>query len=205
MDLPAWGSLPIEKIDAGSYRIVMSYGDGKVEEKTVEIGRSDAVKLEFNYRPAPLPEPAPEKPVRPSSELRFNTIGAMVGSSFSVPWLIGTLHGTWAPWSYSFFELGMDVGTISGEADVTHFSLYPFIRYNFFLPIGEGGWYAGAGAGYMRSAYTYPEGKLVQSIIAADITTGYFFGFGLNVSYSFRTDFSSASNKLAVGYSYRFK
>ena len=116
------------------------------------------------------------------------------------------MQGTIAPWRYSFFNLGMDVGTVSGESDTKHFFLYPFAHYAFFLPFtNESGWYAGAGAGFMMAAYTFPEGKVSRNIFTADVSTGYIFGFGLTISYSFRTDFKTGSNKIALGYSYRFK
>jgi hypothetical protein len=58
-ELPAWGTLPIAKINAGSYRVSIRYGDGKTEEKTVEVGRNESKKLEFTYKPAPAAQPAP--------------------------------------------------------------------------------------------------------------------------------------------------
>jgi len=201
--LPAWGSIPIDKINAGTYRVVMTYGDGKTEEKTVEVGREETATLDFNYRPAPLPSPAPvrsKREIAPEAA-RLNTIGAAIGSSFSAPWFIGTIEGTYAPWRFSFFDLGVDGGLISGEKDVTHYSLYPFAHYAFFWPFtGSIGWYAGAGGGLMMASYTFPEGTVTRNIWAADAATGFIFGFGLTVSYSLRTDFSTANNKFAVGY-----
>ena len=204
VELPAWATLPIEKINAGSYRIVMSYKDGRTEVKNVQVGREDAITVEFIYRPAPLPDPRPPRN-SPAGSARLWTVGASVGSSFSAPWLIATLEGTIAPFRYSFFDLGMDVGMLSGDRDVNHFSLYPFVRCAFFYPLGGGGWYAGAGAGLMIANYTFPEGKVSRNIWTADITTGYIFRFGLTASYSFRTDFKSVNHKVAVGYSFRFK
>ncbi|MDR1419886.1 MAG: caspase family protein, partial [Treponema sp.] len=64
-ELPAYGTLPIPRIAAGSYTVKMSYSGGRTEEKTVEIGRSEAKKLEFTYRPAPAPAPVPA--ARPAS------------------------------------------------------------------------------------------------------------------------------------------
>jgi len=57
-DLPAWGTLPISRINAGTYEVTMRYGDGKVEQRSVEIGRSESKKLEFTYRVALQPAPA---------------------------------------------------------------------------------------------------------------------------------------------------
>lgn len=51
VEMPEWGSLPIARINAGSYKITMRYTDGKVEERSVAIGRSEAMKIEFDYKP----------------------------------------------------------------------------------------------------------------------------------------------------------
>jgi len=219
-ELPDWGSLPVEKINAGNYRVVMRYEDGKTEEKTVEVGRSQDVKLEFSYRPTPLPaQPAPQpakpKPARPPREKRdidtsayhLNSLGASVGTTFAAPLFTGTVQGTYAPWKSSFFELGMDIGLLSGNTDVSYFSLYPFVHYAFFVPITQNsGWYAGAGGGFMFASYTFPdEGKITGNTFAADVSTGFILGPGITISYTLRTNFSSVSNKVAVGWSYRFK
>jgi len=220
VDMPAWGSLPIERINAGSYRVVMRYDDGKTEEKSIEVGREQSAKVEFQYRPpAPKPEPMPVQPRQPRQPkppverqpiapeaARLNTIGASVGSSFAAPWVVGTVEGTIAPWKYSFFGLGMDVGLVSGAPDLEHLTLYPFARYALFVPFDNTiGWYAGAGAGYMYTSYALAgEGEASEGSIVADFSTGFILG-GITVSYSIRTDFNSASNKFAVGYLYRFK
>jgi len=237
VDIPAYGSLPIEKINSGTYQIVIRYEDGKTETKTVEVGRSQAAKLDFTYhppvpkplpppKPVPVPKPAPEpKPApapKPSPEPRqpketqkrelaptaayLNALGVSAGTSFSAPWLIGTVQGAFAPWKNMFFNLGLDLGTVSGETDAGHFSLYPFIRYAFFVPVtNTGGWYAAFGAGPYYARYTFTGSPAVSAwFFLADISTGYIFGNGITLSYTLSTDFSSASNKVGVGYTYRF-
>ena len=70
-ELPAWGSLPIAQISAGNYRVTMRYVDGKSEEKTIEAGRNESRKVEFNYRPATQPAPTVQPiapPVQPASQ-----------------------------------------------------------------------------------------------------------------------------------------
>ena len=76
-------------------------------------------------------------------------MGVSAGTSFSAPWFIGTVQGTLAPFRYSFLEIGLDFGFLSGAADVEYFSLYPFVHYAFYMPVSftKGGWYAGLGAG----------------------------------------------------------
>jgi formylglycine-generating enzyme required for sulfatase activity len=89
VELAAWGSLPIKKINAGTYRVTMRYTDGKTEEKTVEVGRAQEAKLEFSYRPPqPAPTPAPTAqpaapPQRPVSDnmVRINGGTFQMGSN----------------------------------------------------------------------------------------------------------------------------
>jgi len=218
VELPAWGSLPIEKINAGTYRVVMRYEDGKTEEKTIEVGRSQTVKVEFDYRPAPLPQPAPAKPVRPPSEknsrnidpaaYRLNTIGISIGSSFADPLLIASVHGTFSPIRSLFLGLGFDVGMISGiEGTESYYSLYPFTRVGYFLPLNEKfGWHISIGIGYMTGMYTFFKGDIPVdvNVFAADFATGFNLWNMIDISYALRTDFGSANNKLTVGYTYRF-
>jgi len=116
IELPAWSSLPITKIDAGNYRVTMRYEDGKIEEKTIQIGRAESAKLEFSYnpivQPVPLPSPPAQRQREATPDTRLWTLGASAGTSFTRPWLIGTVHGTLAPFNYSFLDIGLDVGML---------------------------------------------------------------------------------------------
>jgi hypothetical protein len=145
---------------------------------------------------------------------RFWSIGVSAGTSFAAPWAIGTIRGTIAPLRYSFLELGLDYGMISGIVDAEfYYSLYPFIHYNLFLPFVppagrkgvSGGWYAGVGGGYMLGEYTFPEEKMPVNILALDVTTGIILWNMLDISYTLRTNLKSANNKMSIGYTYRFK
>ena len=138
---------------------------------------------------------------------KFWSIGLSAGTSFAAPWAIGTVHGTIAPFRNSFFELGFDYGMISRIADVEqYYSMYPFIHAAFFLPFKKsGGWYAGAGGGYMHGKYTFPEGDIPVNIFAVDAVTGINIGNMLDVSYTARSNFKSVNHKAAVGCTYRFK
>jgi len=78
--------------------------------------------------------------------------------------------------------------------------------YAFFVPFGDNGLYAGAGAGYMYSSYTFPdEGKTFDNFLAYDFSAGFIFKNGITVAYTLRTNFDALANKFAIGYSYRFK
>ena len=146
-------------------------------------------------------------------QARFWSLGISAGTSFAAPWFIGTIHGTVAPLRYSFFEIGFDLGLLSGVADVGYYSLYPYVHYAlylpFTLPVGRrstsAGWYIGAGGCCMIAELDYLEGKVSKNIFAADFTTGFNIGNVFDISYTLRTNFKDAENKVSVGYTYRFK
>jgi len=221
VDLPAWGNWSSDKeINAGTYRITIRYEDGKTEEKTVELGRSETQKVEFDYRPVPLPlHPVVTPVTRATPEpaaTRLWTVGAAVGTAFSAPWLIGTIHGTIAPFNYSFLELGVDAGILQGSdaayAKYGYVSLCPFAYYCFFLPLdkyglNKFGLYAGIGGGLMYVSYDFQGdgGKYSESIPVASASAGVIIFDMFNISYTLRTNFSGFNSKVSAGYSYRFR
>ena len=159
-------------------------------------------------RPAPMPMPGTPVKEERSAETspRLWTVGASVGTSFAAPWVIATARGTIAPIDYALIELGFDAGFISGAADASgYYSLYPFVHVAYYRPFGRIGVYAGGGAGFMKLSYTFPEGEYSENIFAGALTAGVNLFDMVNVSYTFRTNFKSASSKMSVGYTYRFK
>jgi len=140
---------------------------------------------------------------------RLWTVGVSAGSSFADPLVIATIRGTVAPLRYSFLELGCDAGFVSVYDDVeSYYSLYPFARIGLFAPSsGRGGWYIGAGGGYMIGKYTFAggDGPVDVNVFAADFVTGFNLFDIIDISYTLRTNFASASNKISVGYTYRFR
>ena len=158
-------------------------------------------------------EPKPPKEARlvNPEATRLNTIGASVGSTFAAPLLIGTVHGTWSPFKYSFAELGIDLGMQSSIKDAEYYSMYPFFNYALFVPFvlssgaGRGGWYAGAGCGWMTGRYVFPEGEAGINIFALNIITGFNIANGFDLSWTMRTDFNGVNHKVSAGYVYRFK
>ena len=137
---------------------------------------------------------------------KFWSIGVSVGTTFADPWLIGTVRGTIAPFRYSFLELGFDAGFISSVEGVSYYSLYPFINAAFFLPFARfAGMYIGIGGGFMSAEYSLDAYTESKRIPAMNFTAGLNFWNFFDISYTLRTDFKSASNKLALGFSYRFK
>ena len=108
-----------------------------------------------------------------------------------------------------FFELGCDVGILTMSDKVeSYYSIYPYAHVAFFLPFPtrKGGFYVGAGAGYMMSYYKFADGDIQNNIFAINATAGFNLFDFLDISYTIRVkpDFESASNKLSIGYVYRF-
>ena len=168
-------------------------------------GPSDAVDTVSRARPAPLPfAPPPRETARPSTDARLWSVGASVGSALSRPWLIGTVRGTIAPWANSFLQIGLDYGMLSGDADVGYYSLYPFAHYAYYMPFERGGWYIGAGGGFMYASYEFPEGQHETNTFFVAFTAGVLLFNWLDISYALRTNFTAAKNKVSVGYTYRF-
>ncbi|MCL2765865.1 MAG: hypothetical protein FWD40_11400 [Treponema sp.] len=136
----------------------------------------------------------------------FNTIGASLGTSFIDPVIIATIHGTYSPIRNFFIEPGLEIGFISIYSDVEKFyCIYPFVNLGYFMPFREkGGLFAGTGAGYMTGSYTFSYGSADINTFAVNIFAGVNLFDMLNISYTVRTNFKRASNKLAIGYVYRF-
>jgi hypothetical protein len=142
---------------------------------------------------------------------RFWSLGAAAGSSFTSPWLIGTVLGTVAPFPYTLVELGCDFGFIHGyqdRADAGYFSFYPFAHLNGYIPLMSlGGLYGGAGGGVMLAFYSYEGEGRSYAVPAFDVTTGLYAGKGrhyVTAAYTLRTDFGQVNHKVSLGYSYRF-
>jgi len=162
-------------------------------------------------------EPKEPKPVDREVDKndRLWTIGVSAGTSLATPLIIGTVHGTIAPINNLFLEIGIDAGLFTSfDPDEyyldNYYSLYPFVHVAGFVPFGDkGGWYVGAGAGLMIVSYDFKyddaNANYSDTIFAVDITTGFnLFNF-LDISYTLRTNFEGASNKISVGIVYRFK
>ena len=151
-------------------------------------------------------------PTKDPEDMKLKTLGVSLGTAFDTPLVIGTVHGTIAPFSGSFFDLGIDAGYGTSLDDVEYFSLYPFANFALFVPFPRtadgkrGGWYAGVGIGAMFANYTFKvAGTIWDTIIATNIVTGFNLFDMLDISYTIRTDFNLANSKLSVGYVYRFK
>jgi len=67
------------------------------------------------------------------------------------------------------------------------------------------GWYAGVGFGAMFANYIYNvAGQIWDNTVAINFVAGIQIFEMIDVSYTLRTNFKSADNKLSFGYVYRF-
>ena len=140
-----------------------------------------------------------KKPVNPE-DTKLWTIGASLGIAFydndfddNTFWP-GTIHGTLAPFKYSFFELGV-------EMLLPGFFPELFANFALFLPFPRteqekrwGGWYAGMGIIFWGMNEPY-----------MNFITGFNILDMLDISYTIHLGYSYIINKLSVGYVYRFK
>jgi len=126
-----------------------------------------------------------------SDPARFWSLGISIGTSFSAPWAITSIHGTIAPFRYSFLELGFDYGMASGNSDAqSYYSLYPYIHYALFIPFGKtAGLSVGIGGGCMLGEYVFPEETIPLNIFAFDASASVTISNSLNISYTLRTSF----------------
>jgi hypothetical protein len=179
----------------------------RIEKERIEKERIEKERIEKEREKEREKDKGSDSGSRSSSlDARLNTIGISVGSSFAAPFVIISAHGTIAPIRHAFLEIGFDFGLLSGDLDVSFYSMYPFAHLAFFLPFSENvGSYIGAGAGYMMVRYTFPEGEYSENIFAADIVAGFNILDMFDISYTLRTNFSGISNKISVGLTYRFK
>jgi hypothetical protein len=145
---------------------------------------------------------------------KFWSLGLNIGSSFATPLLIFNINATIAPLPYSFFEFGVEFGSINGMAgenvdigDVKYSSNYYYGRVNLFAPYGKrvfdsygkpkegGGWYLGLGLGVMNAEYAFirsPSERMVATVQTPtlDGATGFFIGRGhilFKAGYAVRT------------------
>ena len=140
---------------------------------------------------------------------RFWSLGISAGTSFDVPWLVGTVQATLAPWRYSFFRIGSDAGFFSGMDGVGYRSLYPFAHWSLFLPFEaspeKGGIHFGTGAGVFMSEYHFEDFTISRIYPLTDFVIGINIANIFDISYTLKTNFNSLNNKLSVGYTHRFQ
>ena len=216
VDVSAGALNLLEVINLGGGGSSRPSGGGSVAAGGGSSGDSSSSSSSADDASASWNEPAGSSAAAgEGNSARLHTIGVSLGSAFSDPWVIATVHGTFSPVRHMLLELGLDAGFISAhrfDDDYSrdplsgYFSFYPFLHIGGFIPFREkGGWYIGGGGGYMGGRYTWGYRYAVVSVFAADFITGFNIGNVFDISYTVRTNFRSASNKLSLGYTYRFK
>jgi hypothetical protein len=140
-------------------------------------------------------------------------MGVYTGSTFTAPWVVAGLNGAFSVLPYTYFDLGVEAGFIHNDfewKELSYFSLYPYARFNAFIPVYKDYLilYAGIGGGCMLSFYSTPETTYDPIILGVmDVITGIYIGKGYhycNIAYSLRTDFAGINSKVILGYSFRF-
>ena len=198
-----WYDIKLE--DSGNHTYIRKGVNVAVNDR-IEFSR---VHIDRRTVTPPAPRPALITP----DDSYLKTIGFSIGSSFATPLLIFTLHGTHAPVRNMYLEYGFDLGLIHDGPNnseiysvVDYYSIYPFANVGYFRPFEyhEGGWYVGGGVGYMFSKYTFADGTTDVHRVALNFTTGFIIWDKVNVSYTLRTNFVGANNKLSVGLIHRF-
>ena len=145
------------------------------------------------------------KPIRNPN--RYNTIGASIGTAFTDPLVVVSLHGSFSPFRNLYFQLGLDLGFISKYKDVNSFLyLYPFVNAGAFIPVHRNfAFLAALGMGYMYSTHSFFEGQINQHVLALNVNIGLHIWNMINISYTLKTEFKSVSNLLSISYVYRIK
>ena len=136
---------------------------------------------------------------------RFWSLGAFAGTSFADPWAVGGLQATLAPLPFSFLRLGFELGFISEMEGADFHSMYPSAHAAFFLPFSWGGLHVGAGGGFMIASYAFHGVYYERRTALADFAAGVNIRNVFDVSYSLRTDFSTAGGRFSVGFTHRFR
>ena len=147
-----------------------------------------------------------------ANENKFIGFGISAGSAFTTPYITTSLNVIYSPISYTFIDLGCDVGFIHGNQqreDVNYFSLFPYFHINgFFSIFGNFSLYAGVGAGYMIAFYSKNDESFTPMIPTINSNIGILYGIKnhyLTVNYVLRTTFEVFNHKLSFGYIYRFR
>ena len=148
----------------------------------------------------------------PPPQAFLDTIGISIGTSFSTPLLIVTVHGTYGFAPNWFIGGDIDLGLIPVAIDDAepfyyerYFSLCFFANIGYFVPFRtSGGWYMSLGVGYFLSRHTFSDGRASFGTFVLDLGTGFIIGDQVILSYTLRTNFSGVTNKLSIGLIHRF-
>lgn len=200
------------QIKPGVYQITMTYTDGaQTETKTVTVTADKTESVAFS-NVKPIPQPLPAEPVKNIKEKRekmnrFNSIGGFIGTTFSIPAVVVTIKGTYAPINNFFIEGGLDFGFGPTYEEVKqYYSFYPYGNINYvFIDDDSSIFYGGIGAGYMLSTYKLENRDVERNTAAMNFILGVWFLNIVDISLLFRTNFDNSQFKISAGVTYRFK
>ena len=126
--------------------------------------------------------------------------------AFTEPKLIVSPRITIAPLRHAFLRLGWDFGFIGDANGVGYYSMYPFAHLAFYRPFNaQFGFYIGGGGGLMLARYRFYDLVVHETIPAADFTGGFILGNIIDISYTFRTNFSTHSHIVSFGFTWRLQ
>jgi len=156
----------------------------------------------------PQPEIIGSRQLAPGQSARFNTLGVSLGTTYADPLLAATVFGTLAIANNIYLEAGFEFGSISLHNYVDSlFTIYPYLNLGYFWPFqNSGGFFISFGYGVITSYYNYspPLSSAESASFCVNINAGVNIANFFNLSYTFKTNYSGVSNKLAVGLVYRF-
>lgn len=147
---------------------------------------------------------------------RLNSLGVAAGTTGGgvTPVFLVSPKLTFSPFSYSFVELGADLGLAHGERDVQgveYFSIAPYMHFNLYAVEKYVGAYVGAGGGASFSRYDYPSESGVDPVTVLtpvfDVNVGFLAMFphsGFDLRYTIKTNFEGTDHRFTLGYVYRF-
>ena len=206
------------KAETAYFKGEKAFGEGEYDEVQQNIRNMDAALDALAQKKQKAAESAAAGQKFLGDYRRFLSIGVQAGTCFTAPWIVFSPRFTFSIFPYTLFDIACDVGVLHGyeqkaDYESKYFSLYPAMHLNFFAPFPErlGGWYIGAGAGWLYAYYGNDTDTLSVSLWAFDATGGLHLGKGhhyFNIAYTFRTDirmdFDRVSHKASVGYTFRF-
>jgi hypothetical protein len=144
----------------------------------------------------------------------YGSMGLSVGTTFATPGLTlsPTITIPLARLVYLdlgiYLDLGCDFGFFTNAdyiKDLSYNSYYPYIRASIFAPLGDDlGLHTGFGYGYMIADYRFGDYDNRAVVHGFDVAVGFLLGDVIDISYSLRTDSEGVSNKLSIGFVYRF-
>jgi TolB-like protein len=151
-----------------------------------------------------------------AARAKLFSLGFAAGSTFTTPWALVTIGATASLLPYTFFDAGVDVGSIhgyEGRDDLLYVSLYPYAHLNGYFPLENiGGLYIGVGAGYILAFYAAGDEKNLFRIPAAEAAAGLYLGRNhhyFRAAYALRTPieqiFGALNHKIILGYSFRWE